>query len=126
MRQVHYGEVVKQLLKLVPGKYEAFEEDWRIKTFKKQNPGQDTEAAKNPRPREFKEISGMKDFTNLCKANKACAIAILPAITTIDYEYDNFTKKLAMLSDIDKQAGKIASPVHYGWLNATCHVSCIN
>jgi hypothetical protein len=44
----------------------------------------------------------MQDFANLCKANKACAIAILPAITTIDYEYKSFTEKLAILSEIDK------------------------
>jgi len=108
---------------MIPGKYEAFEEDWRIKNFKKQNPGQDTETAKTPQPRQFKEITGMKNFTDLCKANKGCGIAILPAITTIDYENESFLQKLAILSEVDKQAGKMASPVHYGWVNATCHVS---
>ena len=65
----------------------------------------------------------MKDFDDVCKSHKACAIAILPAITTIDYEADNFAQKLAMLEKADEQSGRVSSPVHYTWLNATCHVS---
>jgi hypothetical protein len=111
------------MLKMIPGKYEAFEEEFRLKNFKKQNPGQDTESSKTPQPRAFKEITGMKAFTDLCKTNKACGIAILPAITTIDYENESYLQKLAIMSEVDNQAGRMASPVHYGWINATCHVS---
>lgn len=50
-------------------------------------------------------------------------MAILPAITTIDYEKDNFLEKLEMLAKVDELAGRNASPVYYGWVNATCHVS---
>ena len=59
----------------------------------------------------------------ICRSHKACAIAILPAITTIDYELDSFNQKEAMLAEIDKLAGANMSPIHYTWVNATCHVS---
>lgn len=71
---------------MIPGKYEAYEEEWRVNNYKKQNPGLDIEATMGSSPREFKEITGMQSWTELCKSHKACAIAILPAITTIDYE----------------------------------------
>ena len=97
MVEVHYREVHRTLLQMFPEKFEAFEEDMRVKLFKKQNPGQETHEARNPVPREFKELRGMKDFDDICKSHKACALAILPAITSIDYEADNFHQKLALL-----------------------------
>ena len=65
----------------------------------------------------------MKDFEDVCKSHKACAIALLPAITTIDYEEASFKSKIEILEEVDKQAGIKSSPVHYAWVNATCHVS---
>ena len=111
------------LLKLKPGLLEAYEEDMRIKMFKKQNPGKDTHEARDVLPRQFQEIGGMKQFNDVCKSHKACAIAILPAITTIDYELDNFNEKIEILREMDEKAGKSSSPIHYAWVNATCHVS---
>ena len=42
---------------------------------------------------------------------------------TIDYEKDSFYEKLAILKEADEEAGRQASPVHYAWVNTTCHVS---
>lgn len=39
MGKVHYREVVHTLLKMFPEKFEAFEEEMRVKLFQKQNPG---------------------------------------------------------------------------------------
>ena len=123
MSIVHYREVLHTLLKMFPVKFEKFEEDQRVKMFKKQNPGQETHEARNPVPREFKELKGMKDFDDICKSHKACALALLPAITSIDYEAVNHNQKLTLLEEMDEKAGKTSSPVHYAWVNATCHVS---
>lgn len=122
MTSVVYSEVIKNLLQMIPSKYEAFEEEWRKENFKKQNPGQDVEQSANV-PREFAEITGNQSWSNICKSHKACAIGILPAITTIDYENQSFLEKLEILRDVDEATGKQASPVYYGWVNATCHVS---
>ena len=35
MTAVYYREVVENLLKMMPGKFEAYEEAWRIRQFKK-------------------------------------------------------------------------------------------
>lgn len=67
MTKVHYAEVLKNLLQMKPSRYEAFEEEWRMKNFKKQNPGQDVEASMTPTPREFTEVTGAKSWNNLCK-----------------------------------------------------------
>ena len=86
MTDVDFMAIKRTLLQMFPEKLEAWEEEQRIKAFKKQNPGQETHDARTPIPRQFKELRGMKDFDDVCKSHKACAIAILPAITTIDYE----------------------------------------
>ena len=108
---------------MFPEKKEAYEEEQRIKLFKKQNPGRDTHESKTPTPREFRELSSNKDFDDICRTHKACAIAFLPAIMTIDYEKDSFYEKLEILKQADEEAGRQASPVHYTWVNTTCHVS---
>ena len=108
---------------MFPEKMEAYEEEMRVKAFKKQNPGKDTNEARTPVPREFRELASNKDFDDICKSHKACALALLPAIMTIDYEKDSFYEKLAILKEADEEAGRQASPVHYAWVNTTCHVS---
>ena len=124
LKQVHYFEVIKALMSMVPGKWEEYEKEIIQKKFKKQNPtAESTEALSIPR--NFREIRSQKDYDEICKSHKACAIALLPAITTIDYERESFESKLAMLEEIDRQAGKAMSPIHYTWLNATCHVSLL-
>lgn len=120
--KVHYGEVFKALLKMFPEKWDAYEAEKLAAEYKRQNPTGDRSEAKSI-PREFKEIKRQKDFDVVCKSHKACAIALLPAIATIDYEYDSFKQKEAMLAEIDKLAGTNMSPIHYAWVNTTCHVS---
>ena len=39
----------------------------------------------------------MKDFEDVCRYHKACAIGLLPAITTIDYEVESFQQKFEIL-----------------------------
>ena len=126
MVEVHYREVLNTLLQMFPEQYEQYEEDQKVKAFKKQNGGRDDHEARNPVAREFKELRGMKDFENICVSHKACALALLPAITSIDYEAENHNQKLALLQQMDEAAGKDSSPVHYTWVNATCHVSDLN
>ena len=48
-------------------------------------------------PREFKELRSQKDYDDICKSHKSCAIAILPAIMTIDYELKSFNEKIEIL-----------------------------
>ena len=108
---------------MFPEKWEKFEADMLAKEYKKQNPTADAKNETKSIPRQFKEIKSNQDYDDVCKSHKACAIAILPAITTIDYELESFTQKQAMLEELDKAAGKSLSPIHYTWINATCHVS---
>jgi hypothetical protein len=44
---------------------------------------------------------------------------MLPAVTFIDYESDNFDQHLETLSNLDSSAG--ISPIYYSWVNTTCH-----
>ena len=74
---------------MFPDKKKAFEDMMLEKRFKEQNPTADPSEAKSI-PREFKELKSQKDFNTVCKSHKACAIALLPAITTIDYEKESF------------------------------------
>ena len=65
---------------MMPEKFELFQKDEKQKMFKKQNPSVDKEAA-IPTIREYKEIKNQKDYADVCKSHKICAIGILPAIT---------------------------------------------
>ena len=122
MQQVNYPEFIKALLQMFPDKWEKFEQELLAKEYKKQNPTGDINETKSI-PREFKEIKSQKDYDEVCKSHKACAIAILPAITSIDYELESFQEKQKILEEVDALAGKNLSPLHYTWINATCHVS---
>jgi len=57
----------------------------------------------------------------MCFGRRACAIALLPAITTIDYEAKGQAEREIILADLDKDAEKQLSPIHYSWVNTTCH-----
>ena len=70
------------------------------KRFKEQNPTADPSESLSI-PREYKELKSQKDFQDICKSHKACAIALLPAITSIDYEKESFEQKVALLEKID-------------------------
>ena len=50
---------------------------------------------------------------------KACAIGLIPAVTQIDYELENFEQHETMLNTLDDEA-KIL-PIYYSWVNVTCH-----
>lgn len=69
--------------------------------------------------RKFGELKNTKDLVKRCFNQKACAIALLPASTIIDYEEKNFNDQLALVEQLDKKAGNL--PIHYQWVNATCH-----
>lgn len=42
----------------------------------------------------------------MCLGRRACAIALLPAITTIDYEARGQSEREIILADLDKDADK--------------------
>lgn len=62
----------------------------------------------------------------MCFGRRACAIALLPAITTIDYEAKGQADREIILADLDKEAEKSLSPIHYSWVNTTCHSYVFN
>lgn len=117
---VNYREVIKSLLQFIPGKWEAYDQEKIAKNYKEQNPTADSSEALFI-PRVFKEIKNQDDFKEVCTSHKGCAIGLLPAITTIDSENESFQQKVALLAELDEKAGKNMSPIHYTWLNATCH-----
>ena len=80
LKQIQYQEMRKAFLEMMPEKFELFQKDEKQKMFKKQNPSVDKEAA-IPTLREYKEIKNQKDYADVCKSHKICAIGILPAIT---------------------------------------------
>ena len=51
MTDVDFMAIKRTLLQMFPEKLEAWEEEQRIKQFKKQNPGQETHEARTPIPR---------------------------------------------------------------------------
>lgn len=70
--------------------------------------------------RNFGEIASEKDFSDRCLSRKkACAIALLPANTIIDYEKVNFNQHLETLQNLDAAAG--TQPMFYSWVNVTCY-----
>ena len=122
MKQVHYREVVHTLLKLIPERFEKYEEDMRVKQYKKQNPtASDDSDARKQEPRIFGEIANQEDWEKKCRGRKACGIALLPAITNIDYEVDSYNENIAILEEVEANANRFASVVHYSWVNTTCH-----
>ena len=113
-------DVLKSLLEMSPGKWEAYERKTLEERFKLQNPtGNSAEAFSLPRV--FKEIKSQEDFEEVCTSHNYCAIGLLPASTAIDYERESFEQKVALLEDLDKKAGESMSPIHFTWINATCH-----
>lgn len=122
MQEVHYREIVHTLLKLIPERWEAYEEEMRVKQFKKQNPtASDDSDARRQEPRIFGEIASQNDWEKKCRSRKACGIALLPAITSIGYERESYEEKMAILEELETNANRYASVVHYSWVNATCH-----
>jgi hypothetical protein len=102
--RVKYREVVNTLLKFFPEKYEDYEEDLKVREFRKQNPTGEVADAKKPVPRKFGEIQNAEDWKAQCINRKACAIGLLPAITSIDYELESFEDKVEMIEEADRKA----------------------
>lgn len=70
--------------------------------------------------RNFGEITSHDDFKNRClNRKKACAIALLPAVTIIDYEQRNLNQHIETLKALDEAAG--TQPMFYSWVNVTCY-----
>lgn len=108
-----YQAMLEHLLRLIPGKFEKYMED---------KSGKKPDTPDKPRiPRSYGEIKSQKDLEEKCFGRRACAIALLPAITTIDYEMKGQAEREIILADLDKAADKSLSPLHYSWVNTTCH-----
>ena len=72
------------------------------------------------KPRNFGEITSKDEFEARCLSyRKGCAIGLLPAVTQIDYELDNFNQHVEILSGLDASAG--VQPIYYSWVNTTCY-----
>jgi hypothetical protein len=70
--------------------------------------------------RNFGEIKSDKDFEEKCVSHKkGCAIGLLPAMTIIDYEKENFEQHVNILKELDAEAK--SHPIFYSWVNITCH-----
>ena len=70
--------------------------------------------------RNFGEITSDEDFKERCLSyKKGCAIGLLPAMTLIDYEKDNFDQHVGILKELDAEAK--THPIFYSWVNVTCH-----
>lgn len=69
--------------------------------------------------RNFGEITSQKDLKERClDFKKGCAIALLPAMTSQDYEKENFEQHVSTLKQLDEEAKGM--PVYYSWVNITC------
>ena len=70
--------------------------------------------------RNFGEITSNEEFESRCVSyKKGCAIGLLPAMTLIDYEKDNFEQHVGILKELDSEAK--THPIFYSWINTTCH-----
>ena len=83
LSSIHYREVVNTLLQFFPERYQQYVEDEKKKEFKRQNPTKDEQEAVIATPREFGEITNLKDWEDKCKIRKACAIGLLPTILNV-------------------------------------------
>lgn len=113
MVKVTFLELRRTLLSLTD-KQEEFDQWVQDKASAKKG-----ESATPTQKRKFGELKNTKDLVKRCFNQKACAIALLPASTIIDYEQQNFNDQLALIEKLDKKAGNL--PIHYQWVNATCH-----
>mmetsp|Transcript_3358 Transcript_3358/g.5609 ORF Transcript_3358/g.5609 Transcript_3358/m.5609 type:complete len:218 (-) Transcript_3358:211-864(-) len=70
--------------------------------------------------RTFGEIQSRADFETRCLDHqKGCAIALIPAMTLIDYEEANFNQHIETLKGLDEDAK--TQPIFYSWVNVTCY-----
>jgi hypothetical protein len=79
-----------------------------------------TKKSTGSKKRTFGEITSDADFEERCLSHKkGCAIGLLPAVTVIDYEQENFDQHVQTLASLDHKAKTM--PVYYAWINVTCH-----
>lgn len=71
--------------------------------------------------RVLREITSTKVFQKNCLGKKACGIAFLPAIDSIDYEAKSHKERIKILEEKEAFAEKASLPVYYSWVNTTCH-----
>jgi len=107
-----YGEVFAVLLKHYPEAVKKYMNEHGKETKK-----EDDLSIKH----NFGEITSQQDFYTGCLEKKACAIALLPAIDSIQWEEKAHNERLQFLQEMDKSAEKNLIPVHYKWVNITCH-----
>lgn len=95
-----YRQLLYEFLKLVPERLEEFA---AAEKEKRQGNGKgQPQFAKKEAPRSFGEITSKADLEKRCLTRRACAIALLPAITSIDYEMAAHTDRMEMLAELDK------------------------
>ena len=87
MDKIIYREIVQTLLQFFPDRMAQYQEDLKLKEFKRQNPTGDANEIYEQAPREFGEITSMKDWEEKCMKRKACAIGLLPAIMEVSRLY---------------------------------------
>jgi len=57
----------------------------------------------------------------MCLNKRSCGIAFLPAITSILWESEAQKDREEFLRELDLKAEADHIPVHYSWVNTTCH-----
>merc|ERR1740139_251685 len=62
-----------------------------------------------------------EDFYDMCLNKRSCGIAFLPAITSILWESEAQKDREEFLRELDLKAEADHIPVHYSWVNTTCH-----
>jgi len=71
--------------------------------------------------RVMSEITSTEVFKKKCLNKRACGIAFLPSITSIDYENESHKERIQILEEKEAFAEKSSLPVYYSWVNTTCH-----
>lgn len=78
------------------------------------------------------EIKSAQDLREQCFYRRACAIALLnplPEVSAallnlkIDYEFANHEERVKLLAELDRSADASMTPLHYSWIDISCHVS---
>lgn len=83
----------------------------------------DAANSKLEQKRQFIEIKSQLDLGQQCFYRKACAIALLNPIPEIDYEHAAHLERIQMLAELDRSADSALTPIHYSWIDVSCHVS---
>lgn len=101
------------------GNIEGLQKKWA--THMGYNTDAPEEPEKKVEKRVMSEITTTEVFKKNCLGKRACGIALLPAINSIDYEAESHKERIKILEDLEAQAERSHGPVYYSWVNTTCH-----